>query len=427
MAWLPISFVPTQYSDTTGVPYSGAVLKMYAEGTTTPISMATDSTGATTAATFALNAAGYPVSGGAVIIPHVEQNFKSALYPTQAAADANSGAIWTVDNNKIAVLSITSSVTAAQGDSDTSIATTEWVGQNFQGGGVNAFRNASMDVWQRGTSALNATTAGDYTADGWIVTPSGATVVVARDTGITSGRALYCMKITGAASVTGLVVKQRIESYTAASKLAGKRCTVQAYVKNSTGGAVVPTLTIKYPTAQDNYAGTTTFVNAVSLQSCPDGTWTKIAYTFDADASCSNGMEVSFDFGNNFSTTSDILRLTEFDIRFTPGVTTGQNNAAPYTEMLNIDANLNWCMRFYQAASGIAWAGCIANTNDTSRHVSFPWPSGQMRAAPTCVGTWSAGSGSVISTTVYGVQVASSVGDTTSAANLTAFTATAEL
>ena len=103
MTWYPIAFLPPQYSDSAGTPYSGAVLKAYADGTTTVISMATGSDGATTATSFALNASGFPVSAGnAVIIPHIQEDYKLALYPDQASADADSGAIWTVDNINIA-------------------------------------------------------------------------------------------------------------------------------------------------------------------------------------------------------------------------------------------------------------------------------------------------------------------------------------
>jgi len=100
MSWFPLSYTVPQYVDPNGVPYSGAVLKAYEAGTSTPTNMATDYTGGTTAASFALNASGFPVNGSAVIIPHIDRDFKLALYPTQTAADANSGAIWTVDNIK---------------------------------------------------------------------------------------------------------------------------------------------------------------------------------------------------------------------------------------------------------------------------------------------------------------------------------------
>ena len=102
MTWYPTSYIPRQFVDINGMPASGYVLKAYAAGTTTPIPMATDYTGATTALSFTLNALGYPISGGAIIIPHVQENFKMALYPDQASADSNSGAVWTYDDTQIA-------------------------------------------------------------------------------------------------------------------------------------------------------------------------------------------------------------------------------------------------------------------------------------------------------------------------------------
>jgi len=97
MAWNPISLYPPQFVDDAGVPYSGAVLKFYASGTSTNISLATDSTGGTTATSVALNSDGVPEVSSNVIIPHIDRAFKIALYPTQTAANANTGAIWTID------------------------------------------------------------------------------------------------------------------------------------------------------------------------------------------------------------------------------------------------------------------------------------------------------------------------------------------
>jgi len=99
MAWTPISLLVPQYENGSGVPYSGAVLKAYTAGTSTNISMATDSTGGTTFTSVALNASGYPVHNGSIVIPHVSEAYKLALYATQAAADANTPAIWSIDNN----------------------------------------------------------------------------------------------------------------------------------------------------------------------------------------------------------------------------------------------------------------------------------------------------------------------------------------
>lgn len=98
MAWNPIANTVPQYEDANGNPYSGSVLKAYAAGTSTNISLATDTTGGTTATSIALNANGYPEVSGNIVIPHVDQDYKLALYPTQAAADSDTGAIWTIDN-----------------------------------------------------------------------------------------------------------------------------------------------------------------------------------------------------------------------------------------------------------------------------------------------------------------------------------------
>lgn len=121
MTWYPIAFLPSQYNNSSGAPYAGAVLKAYEANTTTPISMATDYTGATTAASFTLNASGYPISGGAVIIPHIEEDYSLALYPDQASADANSGAIWTIPYIKIAEPESSSFFQSLSGDNTTTL------------------------------------------------------------------------------------------------------------------------------------------------------------------------------------------------------------------------------------------------------------------------------------------------------------------
>lgn len=98
MTWYPIELAVIQYEDAGGNPYSGAVLKAYEAGTTTPAVLATDATGGTTVGSVALNASGNPVVSGNVVIPHIDRSYKLVLYPSQAAADANSGATWTIDN-----------------------------------------------------------------------------------------------------------------------------------------------------------------------------------------------------------------------------------------------------------------------------------------------------------------------------------------
>lgn len=99
MAWAPISNTVPQYY-ASGAAASGYYLKFYQSGTTTATNMATDSTGGTTLAKCEINSAGYPVNGsGDVFIPHIDQNYKLALYTnaTDADADTTANAVWVVD------------------------------------------------------------------------------------------------------------------------------------------------------------------------------------------------------------------------------------------------------------------------------------------------------------------------------------------
>jgi Major tropism determinant N-terminal domain len=230
------------------------------------------------------------------------------------------------------------------GDCSAAAITSAWHGQNLPGGGLNKFRNASMDVWQRGAAAMSVSTTGAYTADGWIVVPTGASCGAQAG----AGRALSVnsLQVYGGAGVTDVVVKQRIESYVAAP-LSGQPVTVQAQVYNNTGGAIAPTLTVKHAGAADNWSTSTTDVSAVALQSCAAGAWTKIAYTFNASASSAAGLEIAFDFGNNFAAGANSIELTEFDIRATPGVATGQNANPPPPELRPLPQELLFCQRYY--------------------------------------------------------------------------------
>jgi len=115
VSWYPISKTVPQYVDSNGDPYSGAVIKAYQAGTSTPTNFATDNTGGTAVGSIALNAAGYPEVSGNVVIPHIDQDYKLALYADQTAADADSGAIWTVDNIDVIVVNGVIAKTSAYG------------------------------------------------------------------------------------------------------------------------------------------------------------------------------------------------------------------------------------------------------------------------------------------------------------------------
>lgn len=88
--WVPTSGQPIQYQQSNGDFAAGYYIKFYAAGTTNPINMALDQTGATQIAKCQINTEGYAVNeSGGVFIPYINQDYKIALYPNAADADAN--------------------------------------------------------------------------------------------------------------------------------------------------------------------------------------------------------------------------------------------------------------------------------------------------------------------------------------------------
>jgi len=101
MALAPVALFSDPLED-----YAANWVKFYAQGTTTPISMATDSGGGTTVAKAEVSSGGtVPIgfiktAGDVIFIPYLDQAYDLYLFPTEAEADANdtSNAIQLADN-----------------------------------------------------------------------------------------------------------------------------------------------------------------------------------------------------------------------------------------------------------------------------------------------------------------------------------------
>jgi len=98
-AYIPISGVVPQSTEN-GNQANGMVLKFYEPGTTTPLALATSSTGATTTTEFVLDTQGYTTLSSVIVIPHANQVYKEVLYLNQVDADANDtgSAVYVIDN-----------------------------------------------------------------------------------------------------------------------------------------------------------------------------------------------------------------------------------------------------------------------------------------------------------------------------------------
>lgn len=273
------------------------------------------------------------------------------------------------------------------------------------GGMVNKFRNGTFDVWQYGTSIAVPTT-GAYTADGWIVVPTGASVNASQAAG--RGPTVNSLKVIGATGVTDVIIKQRIESSFAAP-LVGGNVTVQARIENNTGAAIIPTLTVRHANASDNWSASTVDVNAVALQSCANGAWTQVSYSYTDPGFSANGIEVAFDFGNNFGSSAKSIQITECDIRVSPLpssqaiVTPAQQLASP--ELRPLATELHLCQRYFYStfgnniAPGTATPNGLSSVSSANSGLTFPTA---MRIAPTLNSWDAAGNANKVSALVTG-------------------------
>lgn len=286
--------------------------------------------------------------------------------PTVGQVYSAAGVAWVWDSVKWTPASTSGSsfVLPAPSDGQTYVQQNAlWVPQaGFAQGFTNKLRNGLFDVWQRGTS-LNVA---GYTADGWMLAVAGVaslSVNQASPVGLPGLTYNYAV-ITGASACTGASLHQRIESYIAAP-LAGQNCTIQLLFLNNTGAAFAPTLTVVLPTAQDNYASTTTPVNAVAFQSCPNGVWTKIAYTFAMPAGANLGADIWVSF-NVLNSNAKTVQITQADLRATPGLPVGLNSAPPPSELRPISEETVFCQRYYEFSSGgggvCIYSGNVVNT-----------------------------------------------------------------
>jgi hypothetical protein len=105
MAYVAVSGVVPQFQrNAGGAAANGYFLKAYEGGTTTPLSMGTDSVPTSTLARCRLNSRGEPISNDndetTVFIPHFDETYRLALYANETDADNNdlNNAVWDVDN-----------------------------------------------------------------------------------------------------------------------------------------------------------------------------------------------------------------------------------------------------------------------------------------------------------------------------------------
>lgn len=261
--------------------------------------------------------------------------------------------------------------------------------------GENLFRNAGMQVAQRGTSGTITAGTTAYSLDGWMLKATGADLAWQQD--VVNGKGFLIL--TGAGGTMGSLIKQRIESTVSQQLAQNDYVTVQLLLVNGTGAAVTPNLTVNIPTATDNYAAVTTIVNAQPMNTVPGTGATEqvVAYTFNIGANnIQNGLEVIIDFGAALSAGPHLIKVSDADCSKTPTLdVAGIQAGAPLPQIRPIGVEMPFCRRYLKAWGGVqvdelVSIGITPANNSFNVYLTFDVP---FRAVPTvsfsAVGDWS--------------------------------------
>jgi hypothetical protein len=238
----------------------------------------------------------------------------------------------------------------------------------------NRFHNGGCQVAQR--AAVNLGASFQYGAvDRFMAAVTAGTVsagTIAQATSSPAGRTGLGLQLSGVTTTGSAVVsaKQRIESRDAVL-LKNQTGSVSLHVYQDTGSAINYTITLRKPTAADNYASTTTIATSPVI-SVPSATDTLITFANQALGDTSTGLEVQVDAACGAVTTKN-FHFTEWQLEEGPSVTAFERRA--------FERELRDCQRYFETGRSLR-NGMINNTVTVIDTFTYAYKT-MKRATPT--------------------------------------------
>jgi hypothetical protein len=245
----------------------------------------------------------------------------------------------------------------------------------------NRLVNGSFAIDQRNAGASQTFTAAAaiaYTADRWYGSCTGANITGQRVAGTSPNQ--YAYRFTGAASNTGTLFGQRIESFNTYDLIS---TTVTGSVTLKSSSITSVTWTAYYANSSDTFSSKTSIATGTLTI---NSTATRYSFSFDAGANAGNGIAIEFTTGALTATNTLQYENAQIEVGST---------ATPFERRL-YNQELANCQRYYQRMiSGSAFTvfGSGVTTNATSANIYVKYPT-TMRSQPT-----SSQSNLIISTT----------------------------
>lgn len=234
--------------------------------------------------------------------------------------------------------------------------------------GRNALINGSMAVWQRGTSFTCNAGVNTYTADRFIVNPTGANITVAQ---VSNGISLcpqnkYALRLNGAAGLTDADIIQRIESINALPLKTN--VAISLYVENNSGSEQTLNWTIEKANAADDFSAVTTLASG-AFAAVANGAEARLTATADLSAQdVANGIQIKVDGFAAF--TAGTFDLTGSQIE--------KGSSATEFESRDYGTELALCQRYCYGQRGenvtlpLCGAAAASSTNDVSSRFIMP-------------------------------------------------------
>ena len=228
----------------------------------------------------------------------------------------------------------------------------------------NKLINGAMVIDQRNAGASQTFTAAAavaYTVDRWYGSCTGANITGQRVAGTSPNQ--YAYKFTGAASNTGTLFGQRIESFNTYDLIS---TTVTGSVRLSSSSITSVTWTAYYANTSDTFSAKTSIATGtLTITSTP----TVYSFSFNAGANAGNGIAIEFSTGALTATNTLQYENAQLEIG---------TSATPFERRL-YNQELANCQRYYwQGGNG---SPGIMNGATTARYsVILPIT---MRATPT--------------------------------------------
>ena len=233
----------------------------------------------------------------------------------------------------------------------------------------NRLVNGSFAIDQRNAGASQTFTAAAavaYTVDRWYGSCTGANITGQRVTGTSPNQ--YAYRFTGAASNTGTLFGQRIESFNTYDLIS---TTVTGSVTLKSSSITSVTWTAYYANSSDTFSSKTSIATGTLTI---NSTATRYSFSFDAGANAGNGIAIEFTTGALTATNTIHYENAQLEIG---------TSATPFERRL-YNQELANCQRYFEYFEGRVRYGLDA-TAGTQRGTAYFKVT--KRAVPTITGT----------------------------------------